>query len=270
VVGILQAEFTAKPEKNLEIIARILLEKYKGADIVVLPEYSMIDLLSGLTPREVYSMAEDLENSSFVSKLSDLASKLGTQLLAHVIEKTEWKPRCRSSTVLVKPSSGYERVYSKIHLFDAYGYRESHYLVSGNQLSKPISVKGYTFFAAICYDLRFPELFRSYALKNAYGAFVQAGWVKGPLKEEVLDKLAGSRSHENTMYIVLANQTGKQYTGRSGVFNPFGFRELDLGFKPNYAEHEIDPKIVEEAREQIPVVRESSRKWVISFTPLES
>jgi len=265
VVGILQGEFTVDPLKNLDMIVNTLKQSHRRAHVVVLPEYSMLNVLGGLTPEEVYLRAENLEDSVFISKLSDLSAELDTKLLTHVIERSDQKPRCYSTSVLVKPSGGFEKIYSKIHLFDAYGYRESRYLISGKSLSKPILIDKYKFFVAICYDIRFPELFRTYALQGAHGVFVQAGWVKGPLKEEILDKLASSRSHENTMYVVLANQTGSQYTGRSGVFNPYGYKELDLGFKPSYAEHELSLHVVEEARSQIPVVEESSRKWRIEF-----
>ena len=265
IVGILQHEFTSNPDKNLEIINRVLAEKYEKADIIILPEYSMINILGGLKPEEVYLKAEKLEDSSYLSRLSDVAGNYDTYILAHMIEKSEYKPKCYSTSVLVKPSGGFEKIYSKIHLFDAYGYRESNYLLSGTSLSKALNINGKKYFVAICYDIRFPELFRTYALQDAYGVFVHAGWVKGPLKEEILDKLASSRSHENTMYIVLANQTGEMFTGRSGVFNPYGYKALDLGFKPGYAEFLIVPELVDEARNQIPVVRESSRKWWIEF-----
>jgi len=59
------------------------------------------------------------------------------------------------------------------------------------------------------------------------------------VKEEVLDKLACTRSRENTLYLIVANQTSDLYTGRSGIFNPYRYKERDLGFKPRYVEHPI-------------------------------
>lgn len=265
VVGILQEEFTIEPSKNLGLINSLLNKFYKEADIVVLPEYSMINILEELSPEKVFEKAEELENSSFLSKLSDLASKYDTYIIAHMIERSSAKPKCYSSSILIKPSGGYEKIYSKIHLFDAYGYRESDYMLPGTKLSKELVINGRKYYVAICYDIRFPELFRKYALSNAYGVFIHAGWVKGSLKEEILDKLASVRSHENTMYLILANQTGKLYTGRSGIFNPYGYREIDMGFKPGYIEYIVDPSLVEDARKNIPVVREAGKKWRIEF-----
>ncbi len=264
VVGILQEEYGVDPAENLEKTKSILTSYYHEADIVVLPEYSMVNILGGLTPSEVYEKSESLEDSSYLSKLSDIASGLGTTILAHFIERTgQGKPY--SSSVAVKPDGKIEKAYSKIHLFDAYGYRESDYLLPGEKLSRPLMIGDMKFYVAICYDIRFPELFRTYAYNGGHGVLVQMGWVRGPLKEEILDTLARARSHENTMYLVIANQTGKQYTGRSGVFNPYGYRELDMGFKPGYREVVLDFDVVEEARKQIPVLEHGRKRWSIVF-----
>jgi predicted amidohydrolase len=267
IVGILQDEFTADPMKNYGVIEKVLLEKHSVADIVVLPEYSMINILESMNPEDVYEKAEVLENSNFLSKISDLAGKIDAYILTHFIEKTDVKPKTRSSSVIVYPSGRIRRVYSKIHLFDAYGYRESEYFISGTEISKALMFGEIKLFVAICYDLRFPELFRSYAFQDAYGVIVHAGWVKGFLKEEILDTLARSRSHENTMYLILADQTGKYFVGRSGVFNPHGYRELDLGYKRNYVEWRIRPEEVIDARREVPVVKQSRSRWNIVLKP---
>ncbi|MEM1555101.1 MAG: nitrilase-related carbon-nitrogen hydrolase [Desulfurococcaceae archaeon] len=262
-IGILQDEFGIKPQDNVEKIGRILLNSYREADIVILPEYSMINILDGLKPPEVYDKAEFLENSSYLTKISDLAGKLGVKILTHFIEKTINKPKCYSSSVLVEPSGRFVKLYSKMHLFDAYGYRESDFFKPGEKPSIKLNLKSMDLYVAICYDLRFPELFRTYSFMGAHGVIVQAGWVKGFLKEEILDKIAVTRSHENTYYLILVNQTGKLFTGRSGVYNPFGYKEVDLGFKQQYLEHSINPAVVEEARNTIPVAKQAMEKWIV-------
>ncbi|MCD6301234.1 MAG: carbon-nitrogen hydrolase family protein [Staphylothermus sp.] len=265
IVGIVQDAYTIDPQKNYEKIKSILTRQYKEADVILLPEYSMINILAGLEPQEVYSRSEPLEDSIFISKLSDLANFLDINIIAHIIERTDTRPKTKSTSVLIEPSGKIHRLYSKIHLFDAYGYRESDYFIPGDSLSKGIYLGKYLFYVAICFDLRFPELFRTYARNNAYGVFVHAGWVKGYLKEEVLDVLGRARSHENTMYIILSDHTGELYVGRSGIFNPYGFREVDIGFKPGYIEWTIKPEVVEEARKTIPVLDKSRMFWDISF-----
>ncbi len=268
-VGILQEEYGTDPIENYEKTHRILSEKYYEADVVILPEYSMINILGGLSPQEVFARSEEINNSRYLEKLSRLAGELGTSILAHFIEKTDKPPRSMSTSVAVFPDGRIEKAYSKIHLFDAYGYRESDYLLPGKELSRPIRIGDFIFYVAICYDLRFPELFRTYALMGAHGVFLHAGWVRGPLKEEILDVLARSRSHENTMFLVLSNHVGRQYTGRSGVYNPYGVKIIDLGAKPDYMEVELDINDVYEARRNIPVLEHSKQRWKITFNPSE-
>ena len=54
---------------------------------MITPEYSIINLLAGLKPNEVYALAEDVENSMYLSKLADLASRVDVLILTHIIEK---------------------------------------------------------------------------------------------------------------------------------------------------------------------------------------
>lgn len=263
-VGILQDHYSIDPRENFYKTRDILIKNYNDADIVILPEYSMINILAGLKPEEVYQRAEPLEDSWYLSKMADLAGVLSTNILLHFVERTNQPPHVWSSSILVNMEGNIRRVYRKMHLFDAYGYRESDYFLPGNDISYGLVMKNMIFYVAICYDLRFPELFRTYAHLGAYGVFVHAGWVKGPLKEEVLASLATARSHENTIYLIVSDHTGQEYVGRSGVFNPLGYRELDLGYKPGYIEHDIYSEVVEEARKLIPVL-EHSKKWDITL-----
>ncbi|MEM0001692.1 MAG: nitrilase-related carbon-nitrogen hydrolase [Desulfurococcaceae archaeon] len=67
---------------------------------------------------------------------------------------------------------------------------DSEFLKPGDEPGKIISIEGVKIAFTICYDLRFPELFRTYASIDVDAVVVQAGWVKGPLKEKVLNELA--------------------------------------------------------------------------------
>jgi len=264
IVGILQAEYGVNPTENLKITGEILDRGYNMADIVVLPEYSMADVLS-LKPEQVYDIAETLEDSVYLSSLSDIALKYSIIIVAHLIEKTSTRPLSRSTTVLIYPSGKIKPVYRKMHLFDAYGYRESDYFVPGESPSQIVELAGVKTAFAICYDIRFPELFRTYALEGAESVIVQAGWVRGPLKEEILEHILITRAHENTIYIILSSHTGEKYTGRSGVFSPYGYRMIDLGSRPGYAEISIDKDSVYDARKLVPVLKHTKMRWIISL-----
>lgn len=265
VIGIVQGDYGIDPIENLRRTSELLRNHLREADIVVLPEYSMVDLLAGLSPEELYSRAEFMDDSRYLSRISDLAGKYGIPILVHFIEKTSKPPKCRSSSVLVKPSGDFEWIYSKIHLFDAYGYRESDYFIPGNQLSKEILFNGFRVRIAICFDIRFPELFRSYALHGTDIVIIHSGWVRGPLKEETLEFLGRSRAHENTYWVIIANRFGEKYTGRSMFLDPFGVKVYELGHGVRYGEYTIDYDRLVDARKTIPVLVKSKEKWVIEL-----
>lgn len=264
-VGILQAEFSKSPLENAEKAIKIISSNYREADLIVLPEYSMLNPLVVGDPQRVYDAAETIITSRYLSSFAKVASELGAQILVHLIERTEQRPYSLSTSVFITSKGEAIPVYSKMHLFDAYGFRESDFFVPGRKLGKILSIGDVKLAVAICFDLRFPELFRTYALMGAEVLIVQAGWVRGPYKEEILDKLASVRAHENTAYLVLADQTGEMFAGRSGVFNPYGFRELDLGALEAYREYAIDTSIVDEVRRKIPALLYSRSKWSINL-----
>lgn len=265
VVGILQASFTASPAENSEKAVSIIKRNYREADIIVLPEYSMSNPFILKEPVRVYEVSEFIANSKYLSTFARLASNLGTNIVVHFVERTERPPLARSTTVLVTSQGEVLPLYSKIHLVDVVGFREVEFFEPGKSISRIISINNFEIAFAICHDLRFPELFRLYAHLGVKLVITQAAWIKGPLKEEILDRLASARSHENAIYIILANQVGEMFTGRSGVFNPLGYRELDMGSGERYAEHLLLLDEVEKARSSMPVLRQAREKWEIKI-----
>jgi predicted amidohydrolase len=263
VVGIVQASYKNDPLDNAEKTYKIVKRGYREADLVVLPEYSMLNPLESRTPSIVYELSEHIVGSKYLSTMVKLAAELGAAILVHFIEKTDTPPKTRSTSILITSRGEVIPVYSKMHLFDAYGYRESDFFEPGKDPGKLVLINNFQVAFAICYDIRFPELFRTYAQMGAHVVVVQAGWVRGPLKEEVLDKLASARAHENGVYVVLANQVGEMFTGRSGVYSPWGYKELDLGFDEKYVEHPLSLEEVNRAREVVPVLKQATARWQI-------
>ncbi len=262
VVGLVQAPYGRDVMDNYELTRSILLRRYSGADLVVLPEYSMVNVLAGMEPGQVYGAAEAIGDSWYLSKISDLAGRLGAYILAYMSERSGRKPLVYGSSVLVSPDGSVELVYRKMHLFDAYGFRESNYLLPGDQPSKEIVVNGWRIRVAICFDIRFPELFTYYALSGADLVAMHMGWVRGPGKEEALLFLARSRAHENTVYLAAANQNGELYTGRSSIHGPLGTTLLDMGGYTDYTEYRLSRELLEEARRRLPILELRKRnRW---------
>ena len=230
------------------------LEQVEGlvreADLVLLPEYSLFDP-TGLPAEEIWQRATTLED--FAARLARIASRAGAYAAGAFLERGP-RPKVYNTTALVSPSGDLVGIYRKTHLFDAYGYRESDAVEPGDALSPVFDIKGVKVGFAVCFELRFPEVFRELALAGAQLAAVPAAWYSGPLKEETLHLLARARAVENGMYVAVAALYGQRFTGRSLVVNPFGVVEAELGAGERYREVAIDLSMVEEARKTVPTL----------------
>nr|WP_147918163.1 nitrilase-related carbon-nitrogen hydrolase [Ruania zhangjianzhongii] len=127
--------------------------------------------------------------------------------------------------MLLGPDGEVAGEYRKVHLFDAFGVRESDVLDGGrpggdNVLT--VDLGGLRVGVATCYDLRFPETFRLLADAGADVLVVIAAWADGPGKAEQLEVLTRARALENTCYLLLASQPGEGRVGRSALIEPLG------------------------------------------------
>ena len=116
---------------------------------------------------------------------------------------------------------------------------------------------------ATCYDLRFPELFRSLVSRGAQVLALPAAWVSGPMKEEHWFTLLRARAIENTCYVLGADQVGRRIIGRSAAFDPMGLPLLDLGTAQEAVGLvDIDLDRLAEVRELLPSL--SHRRFSVS------
>ncbi|MFN7105878.1 MAG: nitrilase-related carbon-nitrogen hydrolase, partial [Pyrobaculum sp.] len=189
-----------------------------------------------------------------VERLAAIAKTTGGHVAGAFLERGS-RPRVYNTTVLVDSSGSVVGTYRKTHLFDAYSYRESDFVEAGGELSGVYVVRGVRVGFAVCFELRFPEVFRELALGGAELVAVPAAWYAGPLKEETLQLLARARAVENGMYVAVAALWGQRFTGRSMVVDPYGVVLAELGTGERYREVEIDPALVEEARRVVPTLR---------------
>lgn len=253
-IGLVQLEAVNNKYKNIEKIKKLLKSsKNIEADIIVLPEYLMTPI-EGLKPYDLYKMAEDI-NGVFVNELVVIAREYSTNIVATFFEKTGKPPRVYNTVVFIRSNGEAEIVYRKTHLFDAYGYKESDYIMPGPEPSRIVYVNKARIAFSVCFDIRFPELYRVYSLNGAEIIVSPSAWYKGPLKEETLRFLAQARAHENTVYVVIANQTGKYFTGRSMIIDPLGVVLIDLGVNEVYKEYTIDVDYIYEVRRKLPVLK---------------
>ncbi|NPA23579.1 MAG: carbon-nitrogen hydrolase family protein [Crenarchaeota archaeon] len=252
-VGIVQLGSTGSKEENVNKFLNILEKGLDRADIVVVPEYFMFFSREMLSNSEiVYENSETLEGS-FVRSMCGICREFSINLIFTMFERLGGS--VYNSAVLMSKDGSILLVYRKIHLFDAYGFSESRMFCPGIIPSKVVDICGVKVSIAICFDIRFPELFRVYALSGSEVTFVPAAWFRGDYKEEILRVLAQARAHENGMYIIVCDQYSDMFVGRSMVIEPSGTVAVDLGHGERYVEYEVDRCLVRDVRERVPVLR---------------
>lgn len=227
-------------------------------DLVVLPEAVMSDFGPPGTP--LAPVAEPLDGP-FVAALQDLARRHGATLVAGMFERAEDPERPYNTLVAVGPD-GVLASYRKVHLFDAYGEKESDRLLPGPPTPVTLDVAGVRLGLMTCYDLRFPESARVLVDAGAELLVVPAAWVRGPLKEDQWLLLLRARAVENTCYVAGAAQCGPNYCGRSGLVDPLGVVVAAVGEQPGVVVGAVSRDRVAEARRRNPAL--ANRRFTVA------
>ncbi|SDQ14564.1 carbon-nitrogen hydrolase family protein [Microbacterium sp. cf332] len=243
----------ADPDANLRAIGDLVeLARSRGADVVLLPEYSsyFVDPFDD-TLRE---NAQDLDGP-FVRGLAELARAHVVHIVAGLLERAPDGERVRNTVVAVGPD-GIVATYRKLHLYDAFGQRESDWVQAGDvRPPETFEVAGVRFALMTCYDLRFPEIARVLADTGAHVMLVPAQWVRGPLKELQWNTLLRARAIENTVFVAAADHPPPLGVGNSGVFDPQGVEIAAIGTMTDVVVAHLDAHAVERVRRVNPALR---------------
>ncbi len=235
---------------KLENLRRVLAEIDRvDADLHVFPEYLMGVDERGVTRDFVHGNSEPL-NGDFVGSIVDKSRERGTAIVFSAFLREDGGVY---NAAILANRGRVEAVYKKIHLFDAFGYRESSIFKPGESLAVA-RLGEFTLGIAVCFDLRFPELFRAMALRGADLFTVPSAWYRGPYKVEQWRTLTAARAHENTAYLVAVDQAGRFFAGHSTVVTPLGHRLVELGEADRTIQVDLDYGEVEEARRTVPVL----------------
>jgi predicted amidohydrolase len=197
-----------------------------GADIVVLPEkWNLIG-----SADDYRAAAEPLEGGESVEAMSRWARTLGVTLVGgSITERREGREKLSNTSCVFDPQGELVAVYRKIHLFDVevggHVYRESEAEEPGTE---PVvaHAEGWAVGLSVCYDVRFPELYRILALEGAELATVPAHFTT-PTGRDHWHVLLRARAIENQFYVAAAGQVGetiagKPAYGRSLIVDPWG------------------------------------------------
>ncbi|HEU0205631.1 MAG TPA: carbon-nitrogen hydrolase family protein [Pseudolysinimonas sp.] len=241
-------------DDNLERMSRLAGDAAnRGALLVVFPEYS-----SYFTPTMDATWAEHAQglHGPFVRALAELATELGIHVVAGLIERVHGETRVANTLVALDPKGELVAHYRKMHLYDAFGQRESEWIVPGPlEVPQTFPFAGFTVGLQTCYDLRFPEVTRQLVDAGADLVLVPSEWVRGPLKEAHWRTLVTARAIENTVYLAAADHAPPIGVGNSLIVDPMGVELAGLGEEVGTAVAWITSARVSEVRRINPALQ---------------
>ena len=222
-----QLNSTDDTERNLATADRLTrAAAADGATLVVLPEKWSV-LGSG---SDLRAGAQPLDGPA-IAWARDTARELGIDLVAgSIAERVEGREKLANTSVHVGPDGEVQAVYRKIHMFDVEiegtVYRESESEEPGDEIVVSRTADGVELGLSVCYDLRFPELYRILAVRGARIIAIPSAFTLATTRDH-WPTLVRARAIENQAFVVAANQIGEhpphhRSGGRSMIVDPWG------------------------------------------------
>jgi len=234
-------------EANKAKINSLLEENKSEVELLVFPEMT----LTGFTMKSD-EFAEGLLGES-LKVFSELGSTNKAHLFAGIIEKG--KRKSYNTLIHVKPDGKLFKLYRKVHPF-SYS-KENQFFEPGRKPART-KVKNWQVGLSICYDLRFPELYRKYGKKRAHLLVNIANWPDTRI--EHWRTLLKARAIENQCYVAGINRVGDspqlKYNGFSSIFDPMGKEIIAVENEEKWLTAEIDKNYVQEVRKEFPFLKD--------------
>jgi deaminated glutathione amidase len=248
-----RSDKTANLEKTEQLVAKAAAT---GADLVVLPEK-----WNAIGDAEVLdAAAETLEAGESVAAMAGWARTHGITLVGgSITERREGREKLSNTSVVFDSGGSIVGIYRKIHLFDVdvggHVYRESDAEEPGDE-PVVVDVEGWRAGLTVCYDVRFPELYRILALRGAELVTVPAHFTLYTGKDH-WELLLRARAVENQYYVVAAAQVGETLPGRlsfgrSLIADPWGTVVATAPDEETVITAELDRRRLEEVRAKLP------------------
>lgn len=248
--------------ENLAVMRKLALDAQRdGGQLILFPEESMFSV--GQVAGD-FATAVDANWTSFVQGVSLMAAEVGIAVIAGGYESSG-EARPYNTVVAVDEDGAILGTYRKLHLYDAFSYKESTRIMPGDKGVTVVQIGGFKVGIMTCYDIRFPELARALTLAGAEIICVAAAWFKGEHKVEHWETLLKARAIENTVWIVAAGTSSKHCIGHSAIVDPMGIAQAFLADEATgVATTEVTHKRIEEVREFLPVL--ANRRFEASAT----
>lgn len=248
-----KADKKENTKKALELIQEA---RTQGARLVVLPE--AFNCYCNL--EDMVRQAEPVPGPT-INLLAQEAKQHKIYILCGSILEKAGKNRVFNASVMVGPEGDILGVYRKVHLFDVHipgglKFQESRSITPGRRLVV-IEIDGLKAGLAICYDLRFPELFRTLRQKGAELMLLPSAFTAYTGKDH-WEVLLRARAIENQVFVVAANQFGTHPNGittygRSMIIDPWGAILSQAPDKDGFILAELYMRILRDVRRRLPV-----------------
>ena len=260
-IALFQAQTGIDPEANAaELVRRVRQAAAGGAAMLFTPE------MSGLLDRDRERAAAHLrlpEEDPVLGAVREAAAKAGIWVhLGSLAVRRADEARLANRAFLIDGAGAIRATYDKLHLFDVdlptgESWRESAAYAPGEAAvvaDTPVGPLG----LSICYDLRFPDLYRALTDAGAKVIAIPAAFTV-PTGEAHWHVLMRARAIEAGVFVVAAAQAGRHADGRetyghSLVAGPWGEVLLDMGPEPGLAFAEVDPGEVDRVRARVPAI----------------
>ncbi len=268
-VAAVQLNSTADMAANLAAADRLTrAAAADGAKLIVIPEkWTVIG-----TGEQLRAGAETLDGPA-ISWARKTARELRIDLVAgSIAERVTGVEKLANTSVHVDPEGEIKAVYRKVHMFDVEiegrSYNESDVERAGEEIVLSETQDGVELGLAICYDLRFPELFRILAVRGSRVIVLPSAFTL-PTTRDHWETLIRARAIENQTFVIAANQIGphpggQRSGGRSMIVDPWGVVLAQAPDREGYVVTELDLEYQREVRAKLPSLanrRPAAYRW---------
>jgi predicted amidohydrolase len=257
--GAVQLNSTDDTDRNLQTADRLVREAAAlGAELVVLPEkWSVLG-----TGEQMAAGAEPLDGRC-VTWARGIARELGIDLVAgSIVEHIDGREKASNTSVHVGPNGEVRSVYRKLHMFDVevdgVDYAESTNEQAGDEVVLSTLAGGVRLGMSICYDIRFPELYRRLVVDGAQVLAVPSAFTLATTRDH-WELLLRARAIENQCFVVAPNQIGShpggfRSGGRSLIVDPWGLVLAGAPDTETAIVADMDFDVLRDVRQRLPAL----------------
>jgi len=268
-VAAVQLNSGAERDANLAVADRLTrAAAADGASVIVLPE----KWTAMGSDEDQLAAAETLEGEA-LGWARATARELGVDLVAgSILERVAGAEKPANASVHVDRRGDVRAIYRKLHMFDVEVdgrvYRESELEQAGDEIVLSELDQGVSLGMSICYDLRFPELFRILAVRGALVIALPAAFTLATTREH-WETLVRARAIENQVFVIAANQVGahpagQRSGGRSMIVDPWGVVLAQASDREGHILADLDLERQREIRASLPALanrRPDAYRW---------